>query len=143
MQPGIKTKDFTINLPDDWQDKTMHIWSAPTKPGQKMTPNVVVVRETLPAGQPLHHFINKQMKELLNAGSELEIIKREDIKWQDRDATEVLFSWNNNGTYLKQRQVYVKLEGNELVNIVFSSSVDDYDQHLPMFEEIEKGFSWE
>lgn len=141
MQPGINTQQFTINLPDDWSDKTMHIWTAQPKRGETMAANMVVAREALPSSQPLQPFIDKQMNELLNAGSDLEIISRGEIDWHGKPATEMIFSWNNNGHHMKQRQVYIHID-DVVFNIVFSSSVDQYDEHAKQFDVIQSSFQW-
>lgn len=139
MQPAINTQDFTLSLPSDWLDKSLYIWSAPPQPDDTFTPNIVTTREALL--KPLERLIDDKMQELLNASEELEIIHRQDTTVEGRKAIDLLYSWNNNGTHLKQRQVFIPLK-DDVLTFAFSAAFDDYDQHLPMFEQIQTGIKW-
>ena len=142
MKPHVITKDFTLSVPDDWIDKSMQIWTAPPKKGQAVAPNVVVTREPLPKGQKLDRFINQQMQELLKADPELDLTTRNTIEWHERPAVEMVLSWDNNGTRLKQRQLYIQQNTDEIISLVFTSAESDFEKFLSMFRQMEATFTW-
>jgi hypothetical protein len=142
MKPNIVTKDFTISVPDEWVDKSMQIWSEPVVPGRLVAANVVVVRETLPPGQPLKAFANKQLKDLVNTGQDLEIETKQPIEWHGQPGIEIVFTWVNGGQHLKQRQLYIQHGENEIVSLVFTAAEDEFNDKEVIFNAISDTFTW-
>lgn len=142
MQPYIQTKDFTISVPDDWLDNSMQVWSAPPDPKNQVAPNIVASCSKLPPGQAFSTFVNAQMKELMTVGTQVDIHARNPINWQGCPTIELEFSWDNNGTRLKQRQLYIQRNTHDIVSVVFTASEADFEGQRPLFEKIEKNFQW-
>ena len=143
LSPLIKTQTFSVKVPSQWQDQTTHIWSAPANSTYPIAPNIVSTNESLPTGQPFHAFVNQQMKELLNAGTDLTIEHKDTIEWNGKETMDLVFHWRSEGMKIKQRQLYIRYTPEHIVTLVFTAHYDDYDNHTATFEQIENSFNWE
>lgn len=142
MQTGIFTRSFSIDVPVEWIDRSMQIWSAPPSEDSKVAPNVVVMREQMPEGKNLSSFVSMQMKELLNKGDDLEIEHQKEIVFKNVPAKEILFTWKASNQRLKQKQLFIHQDNDQIVSMVFTAAAEDFEKHLPVFSNIENSFSW-
>jgi hypothetical protein len=137
-----RTRDFHFELPEDWIDRTMVIWSAPPIAGQQVTPNIVIAYDTLGVGEDLAEFVNRQLKQLMTKGKSFHLDVRRDTLLDARAAVELVFRWDSGTGMLKQRQIYSSLPDRRVVTFVHTAGGADFDRADPQFAEIQKTFRW-
>jgi hypothetical protein len=52
---------LSVEVPDDWEDKSIVAFAAPRRPGKVVQPNIVVTRDRLPSGQNLQTYASRQL----------------------------------------------------------------------------------
>lgn len=103
----------TVELPDEWADRTMHIFT----PDESENPdwNIVVSRDKLEEGDTLSGYLEKQLAEMPKALPRFRLISNEEIAVNDVPAREVISTWVGDGGTVRQKQVVIAKNGKSLV----------------------------
>ena len=137
-----RTADFDIEVPDGWTDRTMIAWSAPSSPSQPIPPNILIAYDKPRVGEGLAAYVDRQLKDLSGKAVAFRLDLKRDVTLSGRPAVEVVFCWDNNGTILKQRQLYSILSGGRVVSIVNTAREADFAAAEPQFLAILDSFAW-
>lgn len=139
-----KTDGFTLELPDDWSDRTMVTWVAPARSGS-VAPNLLCSRAELNPDESLGAFVNRQLRELMVQIRHFELISRNDTVFGGRPAVEIVYCMKPRTLTLKQRQIFLlPRDGSPVVQtFVMTSTRDEYDELTPVFDAIFRSVVWE
>ena len=99
--------DVTFDVPRDWNDRSVVAFAEPSKAGQRTAANVVLSRDTLPKGETLMSYADKQLVELAKGMNGFDLRKREQKKLGGRDAIELRFGWVGGNGPIEQRLTMV------------------------------------
>jgi len=100
--------DVTFDVPRDWSDRSVVAFAEPSKPGQRSAANVVLTRDTLPKGQTLKNYADKQLVELAKGMNGFDLRKREEKQLGGREAVELRFGWVGGNGPIEQRLTMVQ-----------------------------------
>jgi len=103
----------TIDLPDDWTDRSMNIFT----PDESENPewNIVVSRDKLGEGETLDGYLEKQLEEMPKALPRFRLQSNEETTLHDFPARRVESTWiGENGT-IRQKQTVMVKNGKSLV----------------------------
>lgn len=144
MSSVCHTDTFTLNVPDDWADRSMITWVAPPSANYKVMPNLLCSKGEMQANEDLDRFVNRQLKELMGQVKNFDLISRRNTLFGGRPAVELLFSMRPQGIMLKQRQLFFQADpkGQTINTVVLTAARDDYDALIPTFERILDSVSW-
>lgn len=136
-------RDFSISVPDDWTDRTMTIFAAPTKTGQAVTPNVLVASDRVKAGEDLAAFVSRQVHDLKHRAQDFRLKLQREGVLDGRDCIEIVFRWNSvEQGFLQQRQVYAMVDDARVMTITNTARESDFGTADQTFQRILGTFSW-
>lgn len=89
----MKTNDqFRIELPDGWDDRTVHIFMGPDENGVQHMLNLVIDRET--GGVDLYEYARERIDQIMLTMQSVEILKDEERTLADgTPAYECVYKW--------------------------------------------------
>jgi hypothetical protein len=142
MPQTSQTADFEIDLPDDWIERSMIVWSAPSMPGRPVAPNVVIAYDKPRTGENLGGYVNRQLAELSAKAQKFQLDLHRPVKLAGRPAVETIFRWESGGSVLKQRQLFSLLSGERVVCIAGLAAGEDFAAVEPAFLAILNSLRW-
>jgi hypothetical protein len=142
MPQPCQTNDFRFHVPNEWVDRTMVAWSAPPAPGNQVAPNILVAYDKPRTGETLASYVDRQLKDLSSKARRFGLDLKRDVSLAGQPAVELVFHWDNNGTFLKQRQIYALVPGGRVISIVNTARQQDFDTAEPQFLQMLNSFSW-
>lgn len=132
--------DFTIETPDDWEDRSIVSFAAPTLPGE-FAPNLVVTREVVDLETSIEEYAYRQFDIAHQEVAGLQIISRENTTLGGRPAVEIVQRLSSHGLNLQQIQMFILLRC-EICVITCTATVGSFNQHLPRFRKLFDSFSF-
>ncbi|MFV0408832.1 MAG: DcrB-related protein [Paracoccus sp. (in: a-proteobacteria)] len=138
------TGTFTLDVPDDWSDRSMITWVAPPAPGYKVLPNLLCSKGDMHPGEDLDKFVNRQLKELMAQVRNFDLISRQNTLFGGLPAVELLFRMRPQNVMLQQRQLFFQTnpQSGTANTVVFTAAADDFDKLAPLFGQIMNSVSW-
>jgi hypothetical protein len=129
-------RDLTLEVPDGWQDRSITVFAVPPKPGQKVTANVVLTRDTLEGDGPIRAYADQQLVALAKGVESFTLHDRKECTVGGQPAAEVLFSWKSGTEVLQQRVVFVRVGGRTLVTFTATAHKNQFADVEPAFRAI-------
>ena len=103
----------TIELPDEWIDRTMNVFTPDTSENPEW--NIVVSRDKLDEGETLGDYLDKQLAEMPKALPRFRVQSNEEITVNDYPARKVVSTWIGEKGTLRQKQIVFVRDGKSLV----------------------------
>lgn len=128
-------KEISIEVPEGWEDKTVVVFAAPPRVGKGSQPNVVLTRDTLPAGTSLRTFASKELSKIAQSLKGFELIETKERNIDNALAVEHHFSWEGQAGQVVQRILFLEREGT-IHNVTVSAARADAQGAQETFERI-------
>ncbi len=114
-------REVTIDVPDDWADRTVLAYSAPAQSGKGSQPSIVMTRDTLPEGMTVRTFAAKHLAASARGLPDFELEDSREMAIGGQRGVETRFRWTADRGPVVQRQVVVAV-GNVVYTITQSCS---------------------
>ncbi|MFO1138659.1 MAG: DcrB-related protein [Paracoccus sp. (in: a-proteobacteria)] len=139
-----RTESFSLTVPDGWADRSMITWVAPPSPKYKVMPNLLCSRGDLWPGEDLDAFVNRQLKDLMMQVKSFDLISRQNVRFADRPAVELVFCMKPQTVTLKQRQLFFQTDpaGPAVQTVVVTAAKENFDELAPVFDGILESAVW-
>lgn len=138
----FETPIYRFTPPNEWNDRSMVVWSAPESESQAAPANVMILQDTLEPELTLNQYVNAQESRLLNSDDSMTIEQHQPIEWCGKPAVELILMSKLDGQSMKQRQVFVSPVDGELLLISFTAPASQFAHHLASFDHVEQSFQW-
>ena len=136
---NIKYKKVTFNIPDDWEDDTVLVWTAPVEDGE-VAPSVVITQSGLPDDQSFEEFITAEQHKLTAETSEYVLHEKSELNDKAYPCIKNKQSWRLGGPRITQIQYTYLIDSSQLHTITCTYLTEKFDQVEKMFEEISQTF---
>ncbi len=133
-----QANNFTIETPDDWQDRSIISFVAKVAPNE-FAPNVVITREPIDPDASVEDYASRQFAVTQAEVEGLQIIEQNNLTVGGRPAVQIIQKIAAHGLNLRQLQTFI-LADNEIFIVTCTSTGASFDQHLPRFRNIIQGF---
>lgn len=135
----IINNGFTLEIPNDWQDRSMISFAAPYKEGE-FTPNIFIVRQPIPPAFDFADFVAAQVEAVKAASAEgFEELGTRRGSLGGRETFEMSYRFRNEDWLVRQIQTLIKAE--QAVYAVTASALDkEFSQWETQFQNIVKSF---
>lgn len=142
--PVCHTDRYSLEVPDDWIDRSMITWVAPPSAGYKVMPNLLCSKGEIYDTEDLDKYVNRQLKELMGKVKNFDLISRQNTTFGRVPAVELSFCMRPQGIMLQQRQIFFRTSLSERIvhTVVFTAARDDFDKLAPTFDTILNSVSW-
>lgn len=131
--PTYLMNDAEIEIPDDWVDQSVNLFSASPQPPAPLS--LVITRDRLKAGQDLPEFAETKLGELESQLTSLKIVEKRQIEVGGQLALEAELRWTSKQGPVHQRQVYI--ENGERVLVLTATSPGTISAaHASQFEQV-------
>lgn len=133
-----QSNNFALEIPDDWQDRSIISFSATVSPNE-FAPNVVVTREIIDAETSIEDYTSNQFNITQAEVQGLKIVDQQNTTIGGLPAVQIIQSISAHGLNLQQLQTFIL--GNEEIYIVTcTATAASFDQHLSRFQKIAQTF---
>ena len=133
-----QANNFTVETPDDWQDRSIITFVAQGAPDE-FAPNVVITRETVDAELSVEEYAYRQFEIAQQEVAGLKIIEQENTTLSGRPAVEIVQRLSAHGLNLQQLQTFVLMR-EEICVITCTATVGNFNQYLPRFRRVLDSF---
>ena len=130
--------NFALNVPDDWQDRSVISFVAAVAPNE-FAPNVVITREPIDEDASVEDYANRQFAVTQAEVAGLKIIEQNNLTVGGKPAVQIIQKIAAHGLSLQQLQTFV-LSEEEMFIITCTASGASFDQHLPRFKKLIESF---
>jgi hypothetical protein len=134
--PRYQDASIQFDVPRDWEDRTIVVFSAPARPGQERTTNIVVTREALDGDDTLESYADHQLELLADRMDDFELGERESRPIGGRPATLLRITSSSDGVSFEQRMALVELAGRVVATFTLTIPEQDVAQMAPLYERI-------
>lgn len=134
--PRYENGQLSFDVPRDWEDRTIVSFAAPQKQGEKTTPNIVVVRDTLAPGEDIHGYADRQLVEMARRFEGFSFRKRRELSIGTVAAVEFRFGWTSQSGAVENRQVHVATDERSVISITATMARKDASKLGPLFDRI-------
>lgn len=121
-----ESKDFVVEIPEGWRDRTVVAYTAPSAPGETITPNVVINRDPVEGLESVYAYADQQLVELARRFDGFVLERRHERKVGGLPALETSFMWNSSGHKFRVRQVSVLLRSQTALTITATALERDF-----------------
>lgn len=128
-------KDISVVIPERWEDKTVVVFTAPTRKGKLAQPNVVLTRSPLPSGQSLRTFASNELTAMARALKAFELIETRERAIGGAPAIEHRFAWEGQSGSVVQRILFVE-NGGCVHNVTVTAARTEASELDETFERI-------
>jgi hypothetical protein len=133
-----QSNNFALEIPDDWQDRSIISFSATVSPNE-FAPNVVITREIIDAETSIEDYTSNQFDITQAEVQGLKIVDQQNMTIGGKPAVQIIQSISAHGLNLQQLQTFIL--GNEEIYIVTcTATAASFDQHLSRFQKIAQTF---
>ncbi len=132
--------DFTIETPNDWEDRSIVSFAAPSSVGD-FAPNLVITREAVDLETSIEEYAHRQFDIAQQEVAGLQIITQKNTTLGGRPAVEIVQKLSAHGLNLQQIQMFVLLR-REICVITCTATVGSFVQHQPCFQAVLDSFSF-
>ena len=129
---------FTLETPDDWRDRSIITFVAPSSPNE-FAPNVVITREAFDAEMSIEDYAHRQFAIAQKEVAGLKVLKQKNITLSGNRAIEIIQKLSAHGLNLQQLQTFVILK-TEICIITCTATVGNFSTYLPRFRKILDSF---
>lgn len=132
------TGKFSLDVPDDWQDRSIFSFVAGSAPSE-FAPNVVITREQIDAETSIEDYANRQFNITQAEVQGLQIIDRITTYINNLPAVQTIQTISAHGLNLQQLQTFVLAEA-EIFIITCTTTAAAFNQNLPNFKKVVESF---
>lgn len=129
-----KTGNFTLDIPDDWQDRSILSFVATVSPNE-FAPNVVVTKEFVEPETSVEDYANKQFAVTQSEVEGLKIVDQQNIDIGGEPAVQVVQKISAHGLNLQQLQTFI-LSDAVIYIVTCTATAAAFAQHLTRFQKI-------
>lgn len=133
-----QTGNFSLDVPEDWQDRSIISFVAETSPSE-FAPNVVITREQIDEETSVEDYANRQFSITQAEVQGLKIIERRNTFINNSPAVQIVQTISAHGLNLQQLQTFVLAEA-EIFIITCTTTAAAFQQNLPRFTQIAESF---
>lgn len=133
-----QSNTFTVDIPDDWQDRSIISFSATVSPNE-FAPNVVITREIIDSETSIEDYTSNQFNITQAEVQGLKIIDQQNTTINGNPAVQVIQSISAHGLNLQQLQTFI-LGNDEIYIVTCTAMATSFEQHLPRFQKIAQTF---
>lgn len=133
-----QANNFTIETPDDWEDRSIITFAAPALIGE-FAANLVITRETIDFATSVEEYAYRQFDIAQKEVAGLKIVAQENTTLAGRPAVEIIQRLSAHGLNLQQLQTFILLDA-EICVITCTATVGNFNQYLPRFRKILDSF---
>lgn len=130
--------DFTLDVPDDWQDRSIITFVATVAPSE-FAPNVVLTREPIGADESVEDYADRQFAVTQAEVEGLSVVEQNNITIGGKPAVQIVQKISAHGLNLQQLQTFV-LSDEEIFIVTCTASAASFHQHFPRFQKIIQSF---
>ncbi len=133
-----QSNNFTIETPNDWEDRSIITFVAPAAPNE-FAPNVVITKEAIDPALSVEEYAYRQFEIARAEVSGMKIIEQKNTTLSGKPAVEIVQQLSAHGLNLQQLQFFVLLY-EEICVITCTATVGNFNQYLPNFQRILDSF---
>lgn len=133
-----QANDFTIETPDEWEDRSIITFAAPSLIGE-FAANLVITRELVDTETSIEEYAYRQFDIAQQEVAGLQIVTHENTNVGGRPAVEILQRLSAHGLNLQQLQTFILLNG-EICIITCTATIGNFNQFLPRFRKVLDSF---
>ena len=133
-----QSNNFTVETPDDWEDRSIITFVAPAAPND-FAPNVVITKEAIDAELSVEDYAYRQFEIAQKEVSGMKILEQKNTTLGGKPAVEIVQQLSAHGLNLQQLQFFVLLY-EEICVITCTATVGNFKQYLPRFRRILDSF---
>lgn len=130
---------FTLDLPDDWEDRSM-ITLVGTTGASGFAANVVITREDVPAGTSIETYAAMQRDAMQDEVDNLEILDERPTRVAAAPAFQRLHRFRIDEDEIQQVQTFILAPDNTIFVVTGTAAISDFDQSLPAFRRVVETF---
>lgn len=134
----LTANDFTTEMPDDWEDRTMVTLVAPFAPGE-FAANVVVTKHFIQPTESIEDFVRGQTEILRRSLPDFELLDYRAVKHRGFPACQQLHRFSAENGAIQQVQTFVLANG-AIYAVTGTAAVTDFDRHINAFRQIVENF---
>lgn len=133
-----QSNNFALEIPDDWQDRSIISFSATVSPNE-FASNVVITKEIIDAETSIEDYTHQQFNITQAEVQGLKIVNQQNTTVGGRPAVQIVQEISAHGLKLQQLQTFI-LGNEEIFIITCTATAASFDQHLPRFQKIAQTF---
>lgn len=135
---NYQSNNFALEIPDDWQDRSIISFAANVSPNE-FAPNVVVTREIIDVETSIEDYAGNQFDITQAEVQGLKIVDQQNTTIGGKPAVQIIQSISAHGLKLQQLQTFI-LGNGEIYIVTCTTTSANFDQHLPRFRKIAQTF---
>ena len=97
--------DATVDLPDDWEDKSVNVFATPGSSAHPVS--FVVNRDRMKQGQDLADYAEQRLDELESMLKQFSLLEKRQVEIAGTTALEAEFKWRSDTGLMHQRQIFI------------------------------------
>ncbi|MEP6901752.1 MAG: DcrB-related protein [Actinomycetota bacterium] len=125
---------FNLQVPDDWQDRSIVSFIATVAPTE-FAPNIVVTKETINSALSVEDYAHRQFSVTQAEVQGLSLLDRQNIEINGRPVVQIVQKISAHGLNLQQLQTFI-LGDEEIYILTCTAAAASFQQHLPQFQKI-------
>lgn len=133
-----QANNFTIETPDDWQDRSIITFVAPSAPNE-FAPNAVITREVFDIKMSVEDYVHRQFDIARREVKGLKILRQQDVTIGGKPAVEIVQQLSAHSLNLQQLQIFILLD-TEICIVTCTATVGNFNQYLPRFRKMLESF---
>lgn len=130
--------NFSLDVPDDWQDRSIISFVAAVAPTE-FAPNAVITREPIDPDASVEDYANRQFAVTQAEVEGLKIVEQSNITVGGKPAVQINQKIAAHGLNLQQLQTFI-LGDEEIFIVTCTATGASFEQHLPRFQKIVESF---
>lgn len=134
----VNHNNFTVELPDEWEDRTMVTLVAPFQPGG-FASNVVITQHFIGSNESVEGFAEEQTRLLQQSLPQYQVLDRRSTEINGLPAVQQLHQFQTESGILQQAQTFVLAE-NVVYALTCTAQVTDFNAFIPAFRQIVENF---
>jgi hypothetical protein len=132
--PQVDNRDVVLQVPDEWEDRSVVAFEAPRAPGAFLATNVALMRLDTKASSVLT-FVTQQVATLASSLPKFELVSQRDVTFGGLPAVEILYHWRPPDGALTQRITVFQREG-KLWSFTATALRQEFPLAKPTFDKI-------
>ena len=133
-----QANDFTIETPDEWEDRSIITFAAQSQIGE-FAANLVITRELVDIETSIEEYAYRQFDIAQKEVAGLQIVTQENTTVGGKPAVEIVQRLSAHGLNLQQLQTFILLN-EEICIITCTATVGNFNQFLPRFRKVLDSF---
>ena len=137
--PNFRFNDGEIEVPPDWEDKTVVALSFPADAKQALA-TMTITREPLKASN-LATYIDKQLVEMAKTFPRYELLKREEMIVDGQSAIQLEFTWRTpDNIFVHQQQTILIIPKKIVLTFTATTPKNKFKEYRQNFESLVQSF---